>query len=284
MREPNGQSTTPGRGTGGRRGIVLMGHGTKNPDGVAEFLGYAEALRQRTGESVTTGVLEYPSDRVPDIQTAFDLAADTGLDEVTALPALLFFAGHAQEDMPAEVARAQARHPELPISLAGPLGLGEGLLPAVEDRLAPLAPDGGTAVLLVGRGSSFSEANADLFKTARMLWERNRFGWVEAAFVSLAPPSVAAGIERCLRLGAERVLVAPYFLNTGVLLKRIAQQARSVLPSVQVAEHLGLHPLVIDTLIERLSQARAGVCPCQSATGCRIPSLSCSRVECLLPA
>jgi len=266
------------------RGIVLMGHGTKDPEGVAEFLGYAEALRARTGEIVSTGVLEFPSDDAPGIQAAFDLAVDSGLDEVTALPALLFFAGHTQEDMPAEVARAQARHPELRISFAGPLGTDERLPRALEDRLAPFEPGADTAVLLVGRGSLFSEANADLFKTARMLWDRNHFGWAEAAFVSIAPPSVPEGIERCLRLGAKRVVVAPYFLNTGVLVKRIAQQARASLPGVSVAGHLGLHPLVIETLLDRLAQARAGVCPCQAAAGCRIPSMSCSRVECLLPA
>lgn len=264
------------------RGIVLMGHGTKDPEGVAEFLGFARALRERTGEMVATGVLEFPSPEAPDIQTAFDLAADAGLDEVTALPALLFFAGHSQEDMPAEVVRARSRHPELTIPFAGPLGSDERLLAAVEHRLALVEPNEDTAVLLVGRGSLFSEANADLFKAARMLWDRNSFGWVEAAFVSIAPPSVPEAIERCLRLGAKRVVVAPYFLNTGVLVKRIAQQALATLPSAQMVDHLGLQPPVVDMLIDRLAQARAGVCPCQAAMGCRIPGMSCARVECLL--
>ena len=153
--------------------------------------------------------------------------------------------------------------------LAGPLGSDERLLQALEDRLAPFEPDADTAVLLVGRGSSYSEANADLFKTARMLWDRNRFGWVEAAFVSIAPPGVAEGIERCLRLGAKQVVVAPYFLNTGVLVKRIAQQAQRPMPNVRVADHLGLHPLVVETLLDRVAQARAGVVPLPG--GCRLP-------------
>ena len=259
-----------------------MGHGTKDREGLAEFEGYATALRARSGEFVASGVLEFPGPVVPDIQAAFDAAAEAGLDEVAALPALLFFAGHAQEDMPAEVLRARARHPHLRIPFAGPLGADERLLTVLEDRLAPAEPDERTAVLLVGRGSLFSEANADLYKTARMLWDRSRFGWVEAAFVSVAPPSVAEGIERCKRLGAERIIVAPYFLNTGVLVKRIAQQARAA--GATPVQHLGLHPLVIDMLLDRLAQARGGVCPCQAAAGCRIPSVSCSRVECLLPA
>jgi sirohydrochlorin cobaltochelatase len=265
------------------RGIVLMGHGTRDAEGAAEFLGYAEALRGRTGELVAAGVLEFPGEGLPDIQTAFDLAATAGLDEVVALPALLFFAGHTQDDMPGEVQRAQKRHPEMGISLAGPLGTDERLLGALEEQLASFEPNEDAAVLLVGRGSLYSEANADLFKTARMLWDRNRYGWVEAAFVSLAPPDVAAGIDRCRRLGAKRVVVIPYFLNTGVLVKRIGQQARQA--GAEVAPHLGVHNLVLDLLVERLQQARAGECPCQATSGCRIPGYNCPRgAACLQPA
>jgi sirohydrochlorin cobaltochelatase len=268
------------------RGVVLLGHGTKDAEGMAEFLAYARAVGERSGDAVSAGVLEYPSAELPPIQTAFDLSAEAGLDELVVLPALLFFAGHTRDDVPAEVEQAQARHPQLRIAVAGPLGTDERLLAAIEDRVAPFEPDGQTAVLLVGRGSLNSEANADLHKTARMLWDRNGYGWVEAAYVSLVPPDVAAGIERCVRLGAKRVLVMPYFLNTGVLVKRIARQARAWQgpAEVGVAGHLGLHPLIVALLQERLDQARSGVCPCQAAAGCRIPSLRCARgTECLLP-
>ncbi len=267
------------------RGIVLLGHGTKDAEGAAEFLQYAAAIRQRTGETVTAGVLEYPSDELPAFQAAVDGAVEAGIDELTILPGLLFFAGHTRGDVPGELAQVRSRHPGLSLSLAGPLGGDERILAAIEDRVAPFEPDEDTAVLLVGRGSLTSEANADLHKTARLLWDRNRYGWVEAGYVSLAPPDVPAGIERCVRLGAKRVVVAPYFLNTGVLVKRIAQQARHASAAVQVAQHLGLHPAVIDLLLDRLAQARSGVCPCQAASPCRIPALSCARgSECLLPA
>jgi sirohydrochlorin cobaltochelatase len=265
------------------RGIVLMGHGTRDLEGTAEFLGYADALRARTGEPVIPGVLEFPCPDLPDIQAAFDQAAASGLEEIVALPALLFFAGHTQDDMPGETARAQKRHAGLRIALAGPLGSDERLLSAVEDRLRPFALDEDSAVLLVGRGSLYSDANADLFKTARMLWDRNRYGWVEAAFVSLAPPDVATGVERCRRLGARRVVVIPYFLNTGVLVKRIGRQALAA--GAEVAPHLGGHELVVEVLLDRLGQARAGECPCRAASGCRVPGWSRARgAECLQPA
>ena len=257
--------------------IVLLGHGTKDADGTAEFLQYVEELRRRSGWPVSAGVLEYPSAELPDIQEAFRAAAASGASQIVGLPALLHFAGHARTDMPAQLRQAQDAHPELDIRLAGPLGFDDRLLAAVELRLAGQSNDADTAVLLVGRGSLDDAANADLFRTARMLWSRNRYGSVEAAFVSLAPPDVACGIERCVRLGARTVLVAPYFLNDGVLVKRIAQQASHASVDVRVVSHIGVQSIVCDVMLDRLAQARTGMCPCRSATGCRLPALNCAQ-------
>lgn len=260
-----------------RTGVVLLGHGSQDRQGSAEILAYAEGLHQRTGQTVSAGVLEYPTSDLPDIQSAFAAAAVIDVDELVALPLLLHFAGHSKNDMPGQVQLARSQVSPLDITLAAPLGMDERLLALLEQRLMPFEPDEDTAVLLVGRGSTDPEANADLCKIARLLWERNRFGWVEAGFVSLAPPGVVAGIERCLRLGARRVVVLPYFLCTGVLVKRIREQAMRCQGEVQVAPHLGVHPLVLDLLVERLAQARAGLCACLAATGCRIPKLACGR-------
>lgn len=263
--------------------IVLLGHGSQDSEGQLELLGYAQGLRRRTGEPVSAGVLEYPNSELPAIQTAFAEAAQNGSAEVVALPALLHFAGHAKEDMPAQVQEARRFNPGMDITLAGPFGQDPRLLQVLEDRLSPYDGDADTAVLLVGRGSSDAESNADLFKLARLLWDRNRFGWVEAAFVSLAAPGVAAGVHRCLRLGAQRVIVLPYFLCTGVLVKRIAEQARQVHGDIQVAAHLGMHELILDILMDRLAQARAGLCACVASGGCRLPKSECGR-EALCPA
>jgi sirohydrochlorin cobaltochelatase len=257
-------------------GVVLLGHGSKDAEGRAELLAYLEALRQRTGESVRAGVLEYPNPDLPDAQTAFAQAAHDGVDEVMALPALLHFAGHAKGDMPAQVQFARQRNPGLAITLAGPVGHDERLLQVVEQRLTHFEANEDAAVLLVGRGSTDPQANADLFKIARLLWDRNRFGWIEAAFVSLAPPGIAAGIDRCFKLGARRVIVMPYFLCTGVLVKRLGEQARQTASGVHVAPHLGVHELVVDILMDRLAQARAGMCACLASTGCRLPQSHCA--------
>lgn len=257
--------------------IVMLGHGTKDEDGVAEFLGYVDGIRQRFGGCVEPGVLEYPTDSLPSVQTAFDRAVEHGATNIIALPLFLFFAGHTRGDLPEQLHEVQARHSQVNVQLAGPLGVDTRLLDALEDRLQTLGQDQETAVLLVGRGSLNSEANADLHKIARMLWDRNSYGWVEASFISVAPPGVPAGINRCVSLGAKRVIVAPYFLNTGVLVKRISEQAHHPDVQVVVADHLGLHPKVFDIFSERVVQAQQGFCACQSSMPCRIPDLNCPR-------
>lgn len=246
-----------------------MGHGSRDDAGAREFLALVEAV-QRAAASyrVTGGLLEFARDGVPSIQEAFDAIAASGAGTVVAAPVLLFHAGHDKQDMPAQAWAAARRYPQLEIRLAPNLGIHPLLLEIAEERLAALearavaSEPEATAVLLVGRGTSDPEANGDFFKAGRLVWERNNYALVECAFVSLAEPGVAAGIRRCVALGATRVLVLPYFLNTGVLVQRIHQQARETameLPGVQVlvGEHLGVHPKLVELILQRAAEATA---------------------------
>jgi sirohydrochlorin cobaltochelatase len=90
-------------------------------------------------------------------------------------------------------------------------------------------------VVLVGRGATDPDANAEVAKTARLLLEGRGIGTVETAFISLAEPSVPAGLDRARRLGFSRVVVLPWFLFAGVLPDRIR---------TQTAEWADLHPQV----------------------------------------
>jgi sirohydrochlorin cobaltochelatase len=208
---------------------------------------------------------------MPSIQDAIEACARRGGGPVYAVPVLLFDAGHGKYDMPAQVARGRARFPELDLRAATPFGIHPSLLEIVEERLRHLEArlrdfdPAETAVLLVGRGASDAEANADLFKIGRLLWERNRYAFVECCFISIAEPGVPAGVERCVRLGARRVLVMPYFINTGILVKRIAEQAmatgaRYSHVEVVVGSHLGVHPKLVDLILAK-ARALAGVPP-----------------------
>jgi sirohydrochlorin cobaltochelatase len=254
--------------------LLLLGHGSRDPAGVAEFLAVADAVQRTLPHlPVEAGVLEFPGPWAPTIAEAFARCAARGTRQVLALPVLLHFGVHGTADVPAQVAAARQRHGRLEIRLAPPLQGHERLLDLVAQRCdaaratldsavpsAPTTESQRATVLLVGRGSTSPRANADLYATARLFQESRGYPAVEVCFVSLAPPCVPAGIRRCVALGARRVLVVPYFVNTGVLVRRIHQQvagARLFYPAVDVAvvPHFGPDSLLVAALLDRAQGA-----------------------------
>jgi sirohydrochlorin cobaltochelatase len=94
-----------------------------------------------------------------------------------------------------------------------------------------------TAVLLVAAGSGEAEANADVARLARLLWEGHDWATVEIAFARQSAPDVAAGLERCRRLGATRVIVLPLAALPGTTSEQIEAQvarARGSVPGLEV--------------------------------------------------
>ncbi len=241
---------------------MLMGHGSADREGAEEFVQVVEAVRAESELPVEAGFLEFFGPVLPSIGEAMDAVAASGAERVLAVPVLLFYAGHAKYDMPGQIVAGRERHPRLDLRAAPPFGTQEPLLEIIEQRIRELEERLGstareeTAVLLVGRGTSDPEANADFYKIGRLIWERNECAAVECCFIAMTQPGVPEGIERCVRLGARRVLVVPYFINTGVLVKRIEQKAlaaREQYPGVEigVGEHFHAHPKLVRLILDR---------------------------------
>lgn len=252
--------------------LLVMAHGSRDAEARDEYRRVHQALVQRLDpHRVVFAVLEFPDDDgdLPSIEEGWRRCLVDGPSRVVALPFFLFPAGHVREDLPAALRAARDAVGWAPLDLLPPLGAADALLDAVDARaqeaLVGLPPgDGDTAVVLVGAGTSDPDANGDLCKAARLVWERyqGRYALVEPAWVSLTRPTVQEAVERCARLGAGRVVAVPYFLNTGVLLKRVDRrlaEARERHPALPVARagHLGLHERVLDLLEARARDAFA---------------------------
>jgi sirohydrochlorin cobaltochelatase len=208
----------------------------------------------------------------PTIAEGLDALRAQGLNRVQALPALLFTAGHVKNDIPSVLDEYAARHKGFEIQYGRALGFDPKLLRAAGDRIlaAMEAADrrhgavsrDDTLLLTVGRGASDPDANADMAKLGRMLWEGLGFGWGEVAYSGVTFPLVAPALERVARLGFRRIVVFPYFLFTGVLVGRIAKAAEEARtpagPQIEIAGYLGDHPSVLDTVLERLEDIEHG--------------------------
>jgi sirohydrochlorin ferrochelatase len=121
--------------------------------------------------------------------------------------------------------------------------------------------DSKTAVLLIAHGSRRAEANAELMRLAELVRATNRYPIVETAFLELAEPTIPDGARACVRHGAARVRMMPYFLSPGVHVKNDLEQFRATFsqeyPEVEfrVCEPLGLHPQLVEVVLARLAEA-----------------------------
>ncbi|GIJ47605.1 cobalamin biosynthesis protein CbiX [Virgisporangium aliadipatigenens] len=244
-------------------GLLIAGHGSADEAGAAQFRLFAERVAKRLAADDTPVAGGFIELSAPPIRDAVSALVDAGATRLGTVPLMLVAAGHAKGDIPAALAREQERHPGLRIAYGRPIGPHPSVLALLRERLAEAGADAATTVLLVGRGSSDPDANAEVAKVARLLAETTDVAGVEYAFVSLAPPAVAAGLDRCARLGAERVVVLPYFLFTGILPVRVASQAAAWAaehPAVPVvtADVLGDCDELADVVIERYREALTG--------------------------
>ena len=125
------------------------------------------------------------------------------------------------------------------------------------------SPDGGdpTAVVLIAHGSRSSVANAEFAELARRVRARSGYRSVEIAFLEVVEPTVQQAVERCIQAGARRVLLLPYFLFSGTHgvddISRLCTELEGRHPSVSfaVCRPLGVHPSLVDVVLDRLRDA-----------------------------
>jgi cobalt/nickel transport system ATP-binding protein len=246
--------------------LLLIGHGSRSAAGVEQYWMLADVVRRLDPRlNVGCGFIELAR---PDLDSAIDELAGRGVRSVVAVPLVLLGAGHLKTDGPAALDRGRCRHPGVEFNYGRDLGIHPTVLEVAEERIRAaqaeaFAGRGGSAVVLVGRGSTDPDANADLYKVGRLLADSRGLGMVEPAFVSLARPSVTDALDRCRRLGATRIAVVPYFLFTGLLVDRIRLQACTWAeenPDVEVVvgDELGPDDRVAHLVIQRYDEARAG--------------------------
>ncbi|MNV52754.1 Sirohydrochlorin cobaltochelatase [compost metagenome] len=190
---------------------------------------------------------------------------------------MLFAAAHAKIHIPYEIGEAGKRYPAVEFVYGRPIGVHQKVMDILTSRmesagfpannaefpieLSRREPD--TAVLLIGRGSSDRDANGDFYKMSRLLWERLPVRWVENCFIGVTEPTFEEGLERCLALGAKKVFILPYFLFTGVLMKRIQEMTADFAlryPDIELelAGYFGSHPKLVEMLLERVEEALGG--------------------------
>jgi len=262
-------------GPHGPIGVLVCGHGSRNRLAVAEFASLAHQLQHHLAPvPVDHGYLEFAR---PILRDGLDALRQRGVQHVLAVPAMLFAAGHAKNDIPS-VLNTYAAETGLRIDYGRELGVDLKMIQAAGARIRAAieradadalaagrspVPLHDTLLAVVGRGSSDPDANSNVAKVTRMLVEGFGFGWGETLYSGVTFPLVEPGLRQAVKLGFQRIVVFPYFLFSGVLVSRIRQHSERVAadhPELELVQagYLGDHLLVLDTFRERVAEVLGG--------------------------
>ena len=117
-----------------------------------------------------------------------------------------------------------------------------------------------SAILLIAHGSRRAVANADLVALAELVRARRPEEIVEIAYLELAEPTIPQGAARCVARRATHVRMSPFFLSAGTHiaddLTGFQTEFTAHYPGVQfqLCPPLGLHPLLVEALLERMGE------------------------------
>lgn len=252
-----------------KKGIMICGHGSRAKSAEEEFALLAKGVRRLYPDiPVEYGFLEYSA---PNIHMGLDALRDAGVSEIIAVPGMLFAATHAKNDIPSVLTTYQDKNEGLTVRYGRELGLHPQMIAAFQARILEAlgvdhVHDGDlydTMLVVVGRGTSDTLANAEAARLTRIVAENLGFGWSETVYSGVTFPSVGRGLEMALKLGYKKIVVAPYFLFSGKLIDRIYNYVDRVAASVPDVTFYKAHYLsdqdhVINTFAERIEEAATG--------------------------
>jgi len=113
------------------KGIILFGHGSRNPAWAKPFHAIRSAMLARSPEvPVTLGFLEAMR---PTLDDAIDSLVADGTKVIDVVPIFLATGSHITKDLPQLVASAMDRHPGISITVAEPAGESTSVIDAMAD-------------------------------------------------------------------------------------------------------------------------------------------------------
>lgn len=244
-----------------RRIVLIVGHGSRDASANQEFEQLVARYQARRPElHVCYGYLELAQPLLADALAELPLE----VDEVVLLPLFLFAAGHIKTDIPAALAAVRGLRPQTRFGAARELGVHKLLIDLALARAGEVYPltdaqVSKTVLIVVGRGSSDADANAEFRELARLIGQRRPFAQTLPSFIAMAEPPFEETLELAARAEPETILIIPYLLFAGRLLAQLQDQVaafRSLDPSIEttLASQLGVDDRLLSVMDERLNE------------------------------
>ena len=132
-----------------------------------------------------------------------------------------------------------------------------------------------TGIIIVDHGSRRAESNEMLERVAELFAQRfsQRYSIIEPAHMEMAEPSIATAYAKCVQRGAQRVIVAPFFLGPGKHwtqdIPSLTAAAAEKFPQTRyhITQTLGIDDLILDLLEKRVHSCTENSYLCDACRG-----------------
>lgn len=221
-----------------RIGLLLVGHGTRSSQGQAEFHNLFKQFEALFAPIVCeSAFLELAE---PSIDTALNRLRHRGVRFVLTVPAILFTAGHAVEDIPQAVQLGLEKNSLFGIGQTPTLECAAEVVELSTFRFRQ-AVCGNQCVteccgkhcstiywILVGRGSSSRTATEKMREFGHLRWQQTPTKFVKVAFIHGQDPSVPDALDGAAGANCDHIVVQPHLLFSGLLIDQLSHQVQQM--------------------------------------------------------
>ncbi|AKP28038.1 Sirohydrochlorin cobaltochelatase [Leptospira interrogans serovar Manilae] len=249
-------------------GILIIGHGSRESSYDGEFEQFVQGYHKLHPEyEIKTAYVELSKS---DVKTALRELSKTH-NKILIFPLFLFASNHVKNDISLILSDLKREFINHQFISAMPLGIHRNIINLLHIRSKQNRTQSKTGVIVVGRGASDADSNGDFYKAVRFFEESSSFLFVKPSFIGITKPLLQESLEMCIKLRPEHILILPYFLFYGKLIKKIYHIAKEFSEKypwikIETASHFGPDPTLYPILDERISQALSGTAtlPCDN--------------------
>ncbi|AQQ53578.1 sirohydrochlorin chelatase [Planococcus lenghuensis] len=239
------------------QGVLYVSHGSRVEEARREAIEFMQSVRQRV--DVALQEICFLELAEPDIAEGIERLIDRGATRIAVVPVLLLSAGHYYKDIPEEIGRAKARHPQVRFQYGEPLGVQDRIVDILVERIEETKAfrHSDALVLLVGRGGRNPEIPRSIEEIAGKLQAKLAVSKVNTCYLAACPPSFDEGLQEAVKGGKPQVIVVPYLWFTGLLMRSMEKKINSLSTKNQefiLCQYLGNHPAMVDALADRVHE------------------------------
>ncbi|HEO8420128.1 sirohydrochlorin chelatase [Niallia sp. FSL W8-0635] len=244
--------------------VLYICHGSRVQEASAQAISFVKKCMETNGFQ---GIQEYSFLELsePSIEEGFRNCVEKGATIIHIIPVLLLTAAHAKKDIPEVLEKLSLEYPQVQIKYGKPIGVHPQMVKIVADKIKSTSLYKNTneevLVILVGRGSSDPDVKRDLCKIASLIEKQVDRIVVQDCYLTAAQPSFEEALQMAEQSSNRHVLVIPYLLFTGILMKSMEKtinKIKSINKEYVLAPYLGYDPLIAEILKERIDEMMVG--------------------------